>query len=91
MAEETYDLWCLCEHCDDTKDFKVSISPTKDVYDLKELIHQELALVRYDPAELDLIKVHDLVKVDYIMIFIGHYDLTSHRSMKIAMRTRASF
>ena len=84
MAEETYDLWCFCEHSDDTKVFKVSISPTKDVYVLKELIHQDLALVRYDPAELVLIKVHDLIKVDYIMIFMGHSNL-------IAMRTGASF
>ena len=40
--------------------------------------------MRYDPAELDLINVHDLIKVDYIMIFMGHSNL-------IALRTGASF
>jgi hypothetical protein len=64
MAEEkleTYDLWCLFEH--DTKPFKVSISPTRAIYGLKELIHQERALVRYHPTELDLTKVRDMIMI----------------------------
>ena len=62
MAEEkleNYDLWCLCEH--NTNPFKVSISPTRTIFSLKELIHQVRGLVRYHPTELDLTKVHYMI------------------------------
>jgi hypothetical protein len=57
MSEEKYQLFCLVER--DSHIFRVSISPTKDTYDLKKLIREEQfqALQQYSPAYLTLTKV----------------------------------
>ena len=79
MAEEDYKLWCICEN--DKNAFRISISPTKDIYDLKGLIVKEQFFGKYSAADLTLTKVR------HIMISMRHYDLiTSRRSMWITLR-----
>jgi hypothetical protein len=60
MTEENYELWYLLEH--EPIVFKVSISPTKDVYDLKELIRQlhGQALQQYSAGYLIIMKVRHI-------------------------------
>ena len=59
MAEEDYVLWCICENERNT--FKVSISPTKDVYDLKTLIVETYLKGKYSEIDLKLTKVRHIM------------------------------
>jgi hypothetical protein len=59
MAEEDYVLWCICENEEDP--FKVSISPTKDVFDLKTLITETYFNRKYSEKDLKLTKVRHIM------------------------------
>ena len=73
MAEEDYELWCICET--ESRPVKVFISPTKDIYDLTDLIAEKRFSWNYTAGDLILTKVR------YIMISMQRYDLIMSRRL----------